>query len=223
MHPLQLSACSPNVSHKTWIFDLDDTLHHASGGIFDHINKLMTEYMMRHLGVGEEEACALRSRYWAQYGATMHGLTTHHGIDPQQFLIDTHPVEVLAQWLQFEDRLAENLTALPGRKIILSNGPQHYVEGILQRMKIQHHFASIYGVDQLNYVPKPHLGAFQTVLAREGLNPAHCIMVEDSLPNLLTAKELGMTTIWVSHEPRKPAHVDHRIEKISQLLRLHLN
>lgn len=153
----------------------------------------------------------------------MHGLSTHHGIDPQQFLIETHPVEVLEQWLQFEDRLAENLSALPGRKIILSNGPQHYVEGILQRMRIQHHFESVYGVERLNYVPKPHLDAFQTVLAREGLNPAHCIMVEDSLPNLLTAKELGMTTIWVSREPRKPAHVDHRVEKISQLLRLHLD
>ncbi|MPQ71860.1 pyrimidine 5'-nucleotidase, partial [Pseudomonas sp. MWU12-2323] len=22
------------MNHKTWIFDLDDTLHHASGGIF---------------------------------------------------------------------------------------------------------------------------------------------------------------------------------------------
>lgn len=55
------------MNHKTWIFDLDDTLHHASGGIFDHINKLMTEYMMRQLGVDEAEACALRSRYWAQY------------------------------------------------------------------------------------------------------------------------------------------------------------
>ncbi|AVG15798.1 pyrimidine 5'-nucleotidase [Chromobacterium vaccinii] len=211
------------MNHKTWIFDLDDTLHHASGGIFDHINKLMTEYMMRHLGVDETEACALRSRYWAQYGATMHGLSTHHGIDPQQFLIETHPVEVLEQWLQFEDRLAENLSALPGRKLILSNGPQHYVEGILQRMRIQHHFESVYGVERLNYIPKPHLDAFQAVLAREGLNPAHCIMVEDSLPNLLTAKELGMTTIWVSREPRKPAHVDHRVEKISQLLRLHLD
>ncbi|MCD4501829.1 pyrimidine 5'-nucleotidase [Chromobacterium vaccinii] len=211
------------MNHKTWIFDLDDTLHHASGGIFDHINKLMTEYMMRHLSVDETEACALRSRYWAQYGATMHGLSTHHGIDPQQFLIETHPVEVLEQWLQFEDRLAENLSALPGRKIILSNGPQHYVEGILQRMRIQHHFESVYGVERLNYIPKPHLDAFHTVLAREGLNPSHCIMVEDSLPNLLTAKELGMTTIWVSKEPRKPAHVDHRVEKISQLLRLRLD
>ncbi|MBT2866230.1 pyrimidine 5'-nucleotidase [Chromobacterium violaceum] len=211
------------MNHKTWIFDLDDTLHYASGGIFDHINTLMTEYMVRHLGVDEVEACALRSRYWAQYGATMHGLSTHHGIDPQQFLIETHPVEILEQWLQFEDRLAESLSALPGRKIILSNGPQHYVEGILQRMRIQHHFESVYGVERLNYVPKPHLDAFHTVLAREGLDPAHCIMVEDSLPNLLTAKELGMTTIWVSREPRKPAHVDHRIEKISQLLRLHLD
>ncbi|WP_199181181.1 pyrimidine 5'-nucleotidase [Chromobacterium alticapitis] len=211
------------MNHKTWIFDLDDTLHHASGGIFEHINQLMTRYMVQHLGINEDEATALRSRYWAQYGATMHGLSTNHGIDPQHFLIETHPLEVLEQWLQFEEQLAESLASLPGRKIILSNGPQHYVEGILERMRIQHHFESVYGVERLNYIPKPHLDAFHTVLGKEGLDPARCIMVEDSLPNLLTAKELGMTTIWVSHELRKPAHVDHRVEKISQLSRLPLN
>ncbi|OWY37733.1 pyrimidine 5'-nucleotidase [Xenophilus sp. AP218F] len=211
------------MKHKTWIFDLDDTLHHASGGIFAHINQLMTEYMMRHLNVDAEEAGALRSRYWAQYGATMHGLTTHHGIDPQQFLLETHPVEVLAQWLQYEEDLAASLDSLRGRKILLSNGPQHYVEGLLDRMRITRHFESIYGVERLDYVPKPHLQAFETVLAREKLNPRECIMVEDSLPNLLTAKELGMTTIWVSREPRLPPQVDFRVESMGQLRRLTLN
>ena len=41
-----------------WLFDLDDTLHHASAHIFPHINRSMTDYIMQHLG-----------HLWEQYGA----------------------------------------------------------------------------------------------------------------------------------------------------------
>ncbi|MGR2660933.1 MULTISPECIES: pyrimidine 5'-nucleotidase [Chromobacterium] len=205
--------------NKTWIFDLDDTLHHASGGIFAHISHAMSAYMMKHLQVDAVEARLLRERYWAQYGATMHGLVTHHNIDPHDFLLETHKLEELEQWLFAEHNLAESLRALPGRKVIFSNGPHHYVEGILQRLAIERHFHSIYGVEQLDYVPKPHVSAFRKVLAREKLDPRHCIMVEDSLPNLLTAKKLGMKTIWVSKQVRRPAHVDIRISSIGELAR----
>ena len=36
---------------KTWLFDLDNTLHQATPHIFPHINRSMTEYIERHLGV----------------------------------------------------------------------------------------------------------------------------------------------------------------------------
>ncbi|MEN9879697.1 MAG: hypothetical protein RIQ55_343, partial [Pseudomonadota bacterium] len=32
-----------------WVFDLDDTLHHATPNIFPHINRAMTAYIERHL------------------------------------------------------------------------------------------------------------------------------------------------------------------------------
>ena len=35
----------------TWVFDLDNTLHQATPHIFPHINRSMTEYIERHLGV----------------------------------------------------------------------------------------------------------------------------------------------------------------------------
>ena len=47
-------------SGKVWLFDLDNTLHHASPHIFPHINRSMTEYIERHLGVGQLEGTAIR-------------------------------------------------------------------------------------------------------------------------------------------------------------------
>jgi len=118
--------------HPTWIFDLDNTLHDADHGIFPHINALMTRYIMDKLAVNEEAAHALRERYWQQYGATLRGLVEHHAIDPHDFLRETHPTETFRPMLRWEPDLDSVLRALPGRKILLSNGPQHYVEDLLR-------------------------------------------------------------------------------------------
>ncbi|BAK75278.1 pyrimidine 5'-nucleotidase [Pseudogulbenkiania sp. NH8B] len=206
----------------TWIFDLDDTLHHASAAVFPHINRCMTEFIMRHLGMSEDSAAELRQRYWRQYGATLKGLEQHHGIAPQTFLRDTHPMSELETLLVWQAQTAALLRRLPGRKILLSNGPQHYVEGVLRRMRIRRHFASVYGVERLDLQPKPHPRSFRTVLQREGLDPARCIMVEDSLANLKAAKRLGMRTVWISPSARRPSYVDVHVRQLGELLRLGL-
>ena len=78
------------VKARTWVFDLDNTLHYCTPHIFPHMNRSMTEYVMQHLGLAEAEASALRRRYWLQYGATLLGLMKHHDTDPDHFLHETH-------------------------------------------------------------------------------------------------------------------------------------
>ncbi|MDF0607126.1 pyrimidine 5'-nucleotidase [Neisseriaceae bacterium TC5R-5] len=207
------------VNNKTWIFDLDDTLHDASAAIFPRIHQAMGAYIMQHLQLDEAQATALRQCYWAQYGTTLRGLMTHHLIDAQDFLLQTHRLDNLLPWLYAEKNISDVLSKLPGRKMVFSNGPSHYVRAILQALGIRSHFTAHYGLEQLQYVSKPHISAFRTLLTRERLNPTECILVEDSLPNLLTAKKLGMTTIWVSQQARLPAYVDMRIRSIAELRR----
>ncbi|BEV72256.1 MULTISPECIES: pyrimidine 5'-nucleotidase [unclassified Paludibacterium] len=206
--------------HPTWIFDLDNTLHNADHGIFPWINRSMTDYIMRQLGLDEAAAHALRHRYYTRYGATMRGMHRHHGIDPDLFLRETHPVAALLPLMKWDAHVGTLLAALPGRKILLSNGPQTYVEQVTRRMGIDRLFDALYGVERVGYLPKPHARPFITVCARERLNPATCIMVEDSLPNLLTAKSLGMRTVWITPTPRRPVYVDYRISSIRDLPRL---
>jgi putative hydrolase of the HAD superfamily len=42
-------------------------------------------------------------------------------------------------------------------------------------------------------------------------------MVEDSLENLVTARRLGMRTVWVSDRGRPPAYVDVTVRNIREL------
>ncbi len=50
----------------------------------------------------------------------------------------------------------------------------------------------------------------------------NCILLEDNLPALMTAKRLGMKTIWVSKELKKPNFVDYRLHKVLALTHLKL-
>lgn len=200
-----------------WLFDLDNTLHNASPHIFPHINRAMREYIERHLGVSEEQATQIRQDYWERYGATLLGLTRHHDTDPRHFLWETHQFPELARMLVYERPLLHALKRLPGRKIIFSNAPRHYTDAILALTGLGRYFDAIYAVDNLRFQPKPLRASFMTLLHAERLNPRQCVMVEDSLPNLQTAKKLGMKTVWVSTGLRQPPYVDVKIRSATQL------
>jgi putative hydrolase of the HAD superfamily len=108
-----------------WIFDLDNTLHDANRHIFPQLNRSMTAYLERHLGLDAEGANALRVDYWRRYGATLLGLMRHHGVDPQHFLRETHRFAELGRAVLRNPLLRSVLTRLPGRKLVFSNAPVH--------------------------------------------------------------------------------------------------
>ena len=202
---------------RTWLFDLDNTLHNATPHIFPHINRSMRQYIERHLGVDESEATRIRQEYWIRYGATLRGLMRHHGTDPKHFLWETHQFPDLRRMLDFEKPMLHILRKLPGKKILFSNAPRHYTDAILEMTGLGRCFSATYSVENLRFQPKPMLAGFRTLLRAEHLDPKHCIMVEDSLPNLISAKKLGMKTVWVSTSLRQSSFVDIKIKSVLQL------
>ncbi len=205
------------MKNKVWLFDLDNTLHNATPHIFPHINRAMREYIERHLGLDQQAANRLRQDYWQRYGATLLGLMRHHNTDPRHFLWETHQFPNLEQMIVFERPLRHALRRLPGRKIVFSNGPRHYAEAILDLTGLGHCFDALYAVDNVRFQPKPMLSGFRALLRAERLDPRRCIMVEDSLANLVSAKRLGMKTVWVSTGLRQSPFVDVKISSVTQL------
>ena len=209
-----LKAASP-----VWLFDLDNTLHDASPHIFPHLNRAMVAYIRDHLGVDEQAATRIRQDYWQRYGATLLGLMRHHGTAPQHFLWHTHQFPDLKHMLVLERGLRAMLLRLPGRKIVFSNAPLHYSEAVLELAGIDACFDAVYSIERIRFQPKPAIGGFRHLLRSERL-PAHrCIMVEDTLANLQTAKRLGMQTVWVCGSTRQPSFVDLRLVSILDLPR----
>jgi putative hydrolase of the HAD superfamily len=221
MHPSRLPR--PPIP-TLWLFDLDDTLHRATPVIFDRMNRAMTQYVMRHVGVPEPQANALRREYWHRYGATLLGLMQRHGTDPNHFLAETHQFPDMLRILDFDKQVRVLLKHLPGKKVLVSNAPHHYVTAVLDGMRVAGHLHAVETIESMRFIPKPARSSLVRVLRRHGA-PARrgarhrVVMVEDNLDNLRTAKKLGLTTVWISREARKPGFVDYKLKSVLDLRR----
>lgn len=200
-----------------WLFDLDNTLHSADPHVFPHLNQSMTRYIADLLNVDTQAASEVRQHYWRRYGATLLGLIRHHGVDPHHFLRETHRFPDLPAMVLREPLLRSVLRRLPGRKIVFSNAPAQYAAAVLKLLRVADLFDDVFSIESTRFNPKPSRKGFIRLLQQHRLPAARCIMVEDTLRNLATAKRLGMQTVWVDRSARAPHYVDINIKHVSQL------
>ncbi len=167
---------------ETWVFDLDNTLYPAELRLFDQIERRMTDYVMRALGVDEAEAHRLRRLYWEQHGTTLAGLMQEHRIDPEPYLAEVHDID-LASVLP-SVALRDALGRLPGRKIVFTNGSREHARRVTAAIGLDGAFDRLYGFEDAAYVPKPQPAAFATIFGLDGLAPDRAAMFEDDHRNL---------------------------------------
>ncbi|WP_432786196.1 Phosphoglycolate phosphatase [Oligella sp. MSHR50489EDL] len=234
IHPLGAKSHSyrakKSKSSRVWFFDLDNTIHDASHAIFEQISIGMVNAVMQHMSLDAVAAKDLCEQYWKRYGATMIGMHKHHQLDPEQFLLDSHSFEV-AKFMRFEHHLPALLDAVPGTKYILTNAPEHYAVQILEALHITQCFAGICAVNHMlvlgEYKPKPSSALLRQLQASLGLVPEQCVLVEDTLNNLKSAKKEGWQTVYIYHPDTpfgpqqivRPSYVDLRVRSLAQLLR----
>lgn len=200
----------------TWVFDLDNTLYPASARLFDQIEVKMTSYVMSELGVEAGEADSLRSQYWRDYGTTLNGLMQVHQIDPAPYLDAVHDID-LSGLVEAPD-LADAITALPGRKIVYTNGSRRHADNIMAARGLTGVFDARYGIEDARYKPKPDQAAFEAIFALDGVTAAGAAMVEDDLRNLAAPRAMGMRTLWVTDAAHDPA-ADATTDDLSDFLR----
>jgi putative hydrolase of the HAD superfamily len=200
---------------ETWVFDLDNTLYPPAIRLFDQIERRMTGYVMRSLGVDADEADRLRSRYWRIYGTTLAGLMHEHGVDPEPYLAEVHDIDLSGVATAPELRSA--LGRLPGRKLVYTNGSREHARRVVGACGLDGAFDALYGFEDARYVPKPQEQAFATIFALDGLLPTRAAMFEDDHRNLAVPHRLGMRTVLVGPAAAHP-HVHHHTDDLTGFL-----
>lgn len=198
------------------LFDLDNTLYPPTLDVVPRIDRRINEYMTSRLGIPAVEVDALRREFWLDYGTTLRGLMLRHRIDPDDYLDYVHDVD-LADVLQQDPGLRRVLEAIPGRKVVFTNASRSHASQVLRLLGIEGAFETVFGLEDLSYVPKPIPQAYEIVLTRLEARGSACMLVEDNRKNLVPAKRLGMKTVWISESAPEDDVVDHVIPSVHAL------
>lgn len=201
------------------LFDLDNTLYAPARDLFSLIDKRINRYMEEIVAIPVHQVDGLRRHYWKAYGATLQGLIRHYGVDAEDYLEYVHDVDVSGR-LQPDPELRLSLQQLPARRFVFTNGSRGHAERVLAALGLAGSFEDIFDIRIANYQPKPNPDPYHGVLRRLALEATCCVMVEDSLDNLATAKRLGMTTVLVGEQPVCDPYVDHQTLTASKAAQL---
>ncbi|MBA4801644.1 MULTISPECIES: pyrimidine 5'-nucleotidase [Euryhalocaulis] len=223
---------APDFSHvEAWVFDLDNTLYPSECDLFAQIDVRMRDWVADFLKVSPDEARIIQKRYYADHGTTLKGLMAVHGADPGPYLDYVHEIEL--DVLEHDALLAERIAALPGARVVFTNGSVRHAERVLEKRGLADLFDAIFDIQAAGFEPKPARIAFDRMAKATGVAPRRAAMFEDLARNLEPAAELGFTTVLVttgkdwSHEPEgarpaaageAPDFVDHVTDDLTAFL-----
>ena len=179
----------------TWLFDLDNTLYPMDSGFMGQVETRMTDYVQQITGLAREDAYKLQKQYLADYGLTLGGLITNHGVDPEEYHALFHDLSL--ESLAHDPRLIAALERLPGRRLIFTNSDAIHTRRIMDHLGLSHLFDEVFHIGSANYVPKPAPATFAKLVVDHTVDPATTAFFEDRADNLAPAFDLGMTTVLV--------------------------
>lgn len=217
-------------SHITdWIFDLDNTLYPSSARLFEQMDVLITHYVMDIAGLPFDKARLLQKKYYREFGTTLRGLMSEHGVDPADYLKKVHDMDYSV--LPPNPELGTLIASLPGRKHIFTNGDVPHAERVLNALEIGHnHFDGMFDIVGANYLPKPRVEPYDAFIATHDLEVSCSAMFEDMARNLEVPKQKGMATVLIvegnpsskregwEKEGHNHPHVDHVTSDINGFL-----
>ena len=187
-------------SFQNWIFDLDNTIYDINFGLFKKISNRITDFIMSKYSLNIDQAKKIQKEYYLKYGLTLRGLIVEKKLEPDEFLDYVHDVE--HPELKKNDQLISKIRILEGKKIIFTNATSKHAKKILKILELEDDFDQIIDIKDLEYIPKPDKRSYKKLLECLNLNKENLdktIFFEDTVKNLIPAKELGITTVWMKN------------------------
>ncbi len=181
------------------LIDCDETLYPHSAGIMKDIGTLINRYMLEKLQHDQEEVTKRRKYYIDTYGTTLNGLMKHEDIDPKDYCLYVHQLD-LEQYIEPNPDLHDILNSIKHPKILFTNAPRFHASQVLEILNITQCFDGGYYIEDFNYESKPKLDVFEYVnreVRQKYPDEFEVVLVDDYIRNLVSAKNMGWKTIWV--------------------------
>eukprot|EP00904_Undaria_pinnatifida_P007683 jgi/Undpi1/4044/HiC_scaffold_16.g07411.m1 len=204
---------------ETLLFDLDGTLYPLDNGYPAHVRQNLWRFMSEKLGIEEPEK--VWRPLFQKYNQTAKGLRVGGGYE---FDLDEFWTFIRAGVDEFIQEAPEGvlsaLESLPQDKYVFTNCNEKEAEEALSLLGIRHHFKGVFGATAMGDTCKPDVEAFRGVLESIGADPRSTAMFEDSFKNLVAAKSLGLSTVFVQSDTAREEGVsDEQLEKVDAVVK----
>ena len=196
------------------LFDVDNTLYPRTSGLLQQVDARINQFMMDEVGIAFATVDEKRKAYRDRYGTTLKGLMIDYGIDQEHYIAYVHDVPI-EKLIPQNPRLDDTLSRLSQDRVVFTNGPIEYSSRILHALGITHHFSHFFDLRFLEFMGKPNRSAYKKVVKALATSPERCALIEDSLWNLVPAKEMEMKTVLV--DGQAPDWVDAHIRDICEI------
>ena len=213
-------------TYDYWIFDLDNTLYDIKLSLFKRVSIRITQYIINFFGITKNEALKLQRELYLKYGLTLRGLIVEKKIEPQDFLKYVHDVEFPE--LKIDNELKSLLSKLKGKKYIYTNASYQHAKNILTLLGVMEEFEYILDIEATNFIPKPNIESYQIMkkkLCLRNKDMEKAIFIEDTARNLVPAKNLGMSTVWMENSfnendfKKNFTYIDYSFKNVKSFLK----
>ena len=190
---------------KTFIWDLDNTLYKFNDTQIYEWNKATSNYALQN-GVDDlpfEEAIKIAEKGWLEHRNSGHFFEKNYDLCPQTMHVGVNkslPETMVTPCLDTPDLMEE---MRHHHHVILTFAISDWAHRVLDHTGLSDFFQPdfILGAEHYNFEDKAHSPrGILTALDKIGGNADEVLFVEDTLPNLITAKQhTGVNTAYLHH------------------------
>lgn len=204
----------------TMIFDIDGTLVDASEGIIEAVN-----FTLRELGLKAKKGKEIMSYVGTGAKDLMRrtlGPTNAEYLDKAFEIFGKYYVDVAAAKAVLYPEVKETLEYFgKKRKIILSNRKAKFAEKTLEKIGIRQYFDAVIGAEDEECLKPSACPLFKHPVSSK-IEKEKSIMIGDMDIDILTGRDAGIKTCWVTYGLGKKEDVmrlkpDYIINKFSEL------
>ena len=199
------------------LFDLDNTLYPQSSGMDRDITRRMLEFVARYLGMGFEEAKALRHERARHYGTTLECIMAEKGFtDIESYFAAVHP-EGEEYCIAFDPELGPLLDSIPAKKAVLTNSPMEHAERVLAKLGVRGRFDAVYDIRSSGMRGKPRAEAYLRPCELMGSAVTDTVFVDDLPKYAAGFAARGGRAILVDEAGRHEDSPYPRVRTLSEL------
>lgn len=193
-------------SVQYWLFDLDNTLYPPHLNIIEAYRDIFVAFLQKKCALPAFQANEIYHNLHTHTNQTLADLSANHNITLYDLLYTMTDINL--DHVKENQQLKQLIHQLPGKKYVFTNALDLYAEKILKKLGLLEIFDDIYAISQSQTFLKPDMRTYKKIIDLYKINPHQAIFFEDTLQNLVPARQLGMKTVYVNYllKDEKPSY-----------------